>query len=70
VRPQVEQWDRSGRPPFTDLQELVEWCRKRLLVPAARTAELADLLAPDVVEEDGWLTLGGEQGVVTLWWEV
>ena len=70
VGPQVERWNGPARLPFADLQELVEWYRKRLLVPAARTTELADLLAPDIVEEDGWLSLGGEQGVVTLWWEV
>jgi hypothetical protein len=51
-----------------DLQELVELYRRRLLVPVERSAELADLLAPYVVEERGWLRLGAEQGVVTLWW--
>lgn len=70
VQPEVERWIGPARMRFADLQELVEFYRRRLLVPVARAAGLADLLAPDVVEQDGWLSLGGEQGVVTLWWAV
>jgi SAM-dependent methyltransferase len=68
ISPQVERWIAPARLRFADLQELVELYRRRLVVPLERSAELADLLAPDVVEEDGWLSLGGEGGLVTLWW--
>jgi SAM-dependent methyltransferase len=70
MEPEVEQWMSAGGMRFTDLPELVDFYGRRLLVPAARTAEVADLLAPDVVERDGWLSLGGEQVAVTLWWRV
>jgi SAM-dependent methyltransferase len=70
VSPEVEHWIGSARMRFADLQELVEFYRRRLLVPASRAAELIDRLAPDIVEEDGWLSLGGEQGAVTMWWRV
>ena len=70
VAPEVERWISPARMRFADLQELVEFYRRRLLVPVGRTAELADRLAPDVVEQDGWLSLGGDQGVVTVWWRV
>lgn len=70
VRPEVEGWVGRARMHFADLQELVELYRRRLLVPAERAGELADLLAHDIVEEDGWLSLGGEQVAVTMWWRV
>lgn len=70
VRPQVEHRVGPVRWPFADLQELVEFYRRRLLVPAERAAELADRLAPDIVEQDGWLSLGGEAGTVTMWWQI
>ena len=70
VKPEVERWIGPARMPFADLQELVGFYCRRLLAPAARAAEVADLLAPDVVERDGWLSLGGEQVAVTLWWQV
>ncbi|HSQ36278.1 MAG TPA: class I SAM-dependent methyltransferase, partial [Acidimicrobiia bacterium] len=53
VVPQVERWVGPARLRFADLQELVELYRRRLLVPIERTAELTDLLAPDIVEKDG-----------------
>ncbi|MBN2113214.1 MAG: class I SAM-dependent methyltransferase [Acidimicrobiia bacterium] len=68
VTPEAEHWIGGDRMRFADLQELVEFYRRRLLVPVARTAELADRLVPDIVEQDGWLSLGSEQGAVTLWW--
>jgi len=70
VEPEVERWIGPGRTQFSDLPELVEFYRRRLLVPVTRATEVADLLAPDVVERDGWLSLGGEQVAVTLWWAV
>jgi len=70
VGPHGERWADRPRLRFADLQELVELYRRRLLVPIERTAELTELLAPDVVEEDGWLSLGHDAGVVTVWWPV
>ena len=70
VGPQVERWANRSRLHFADLQELVDLYRRRLLVPIERTAELTDLLAPDIVEKDGWLSLGHDAGVVTVWWPV
>ena len=69
AHPHVERWVSATRLPFADLQELVEFYRRRLLVPVERAGELADLLAPNVVEQDGWLSLGGEATTLTLWWE-
>lgn len=70
VEPEVERWISPARMRFADVQELVGFYCRRLLAPAARAAEVADLLAPDVVERDGWFSLGGEQVAVTLWWRV
>ena len=70
LRPRVERWEGRGRLRFADLQEMVELYRRRLLVPVQRAGQVADLLAPDVVEEGGWLSLGGDAGVVTVWWRV
>jgi SAM-dependent methyltransferase len=70
VRPQVERWEGRGRLRFADLQELVDLYRRRLVVPVERAGEVAELLAPDVVEEEGWLSLRDDHGVVTVWWAV
>jgi len=70
VSARVEAWEGRAGLRSADLQELVELYRRRLLVPVARSAELADLLAPDIVEKDGWLSLGPDAGVVTVWWPV
>ncbi len=60
MSPQMERWVGPARMRFADLQELVEFYRRWLVVPVERVAELADRLAPDiVVEQDGWLSLGG-----------
>lgn len=68
VSPQAERWTGRRRLRFADLQELVDLYRRRLLIPVERAAEVADLLAPDIVEEDGWLSLRDDHGVVTAWW--
>jgi len=69
ARPHVERWISAARLPFADLQGMVEFYRRRLLLPVERARELADLLAPDIRETDGWLSLGGETTVLTVWWE-
>jgi SAM-dependent methyltransferase len=68
VTPEAEHWIGPPGPRFADLAELVDFYRRRLLVPVSRAAELADRLAPDIVEQEGWLSLGGERGIVTMWW--
>lgn len=68
LSPQVERWSGPGRLRFADLQELVDLCRRRLLVPVERSAELVGLLSPDIVEEGGWLGLRDDPRVVTVWW--
>lgn len=70
LSPHVERWSRPPRLRFADLQELVDLCRRRLLVPVERSAELAALLAPNIVEEGGWLSVRDDPGVVTVWWPV
>jgi len=62
--------ERPWPAALADLQELVDLCRRRLLVPVERSAELAALLAPEIVEEGGWLSLRDDPGVVTVWWPV
>jgi 2-polyprenyl-3-methyl-5-hydroxy-6-metoxy-1,4-benzoquinol methylase len=66
--PEAEQWERTTSIRFADLQELLDHYRRRLVLPEERTGELADLLAPDIQEDDGWLTLAGDRRQVTLWW--
>lgn len=68
ISPRVERWAGRRRLRFADLSEMVDLYRRRLLVPVERSREVARLLAPDVVEEDGWLRLRDDPGVVTLWW--
>jgi len=70
VSPQMERWSGPGRLRFADLQELVDLYRRRLLVPVERSAELAVLLAPDIMEQGGWLSVRDDPGVVTVWWPV
>ena len=55
---------------FADMQELLTFYRRRLLVPPLRSMEAAALLEPDARStEDGWLVLGpAEREVVTVWW--
>jgi len=67
--PEIRRWQRPVRTRFADLQELLDLYRRRLVLPVERSDELLDLLAPDVVEEDGWLSLGtGHREQATLWW--
>ncbi len=69
VTPQLERWSRPGGLRFAGRAELVDFFRRRLVLPAARAGELEALLEPDIAEEDGWLVLGGgERELVTMWW--
>jgi len=54
---------------FADLQELLDLYRRRLVLPAERSGELADLLEPEIRDEGGWLTVGApERPSCTVWW--
>ena len=68
--PHQEHWTTPTGLRFADMQELLTFYRRRLLVPPVRSMEAAALLEPDVRHtEDGWLVLGpSEREVVTVWW--
>ena len=69
ITPNRVDWNRGGVHRFADLQELIAYYGRRLLVPAERAEELMQVLSPDVQEEDGWLVLGDPvRPSVTLWW--
>ena len=70
VEPEIEKWARPSMR-FADMQELLAFHQRRLVVPPARVADLADLLAPDVIESGGWLTLGDPIRVAcTVHWPI
>lgn len=70
VDPVVERWERPGGTWFESWDEIVEVYRRRLVVPAARIAELRPLLEPDVAIVDGRMTLGDSvRRLATVWWE-
>ena len=68
--PERRWWVEAPSVRFADLQELLAFYRRRLLVPPERSLEAAALLEPDVHKlDDGWLILGDpEREVVALWW--
>jgi hypothetical protein len=70
VEPAVRWWSAPAMPRFEDMSGLMDFYRRRLLVPADRSVEAAGYLEPDVEETgDGWLVLGpAEREVVTIWW--
>ena len=71
VVPRQQRWTTSTGLRFADMQELLTFYRRRLLVPPVRSMEAAALLEPDIRRTaDGWLVLGSaEREVVTVWWE-
>ena len=70
ITPRQEHWSTATGLRFADMQELLTFYRRRLLVPPRRSIEAAALLEPDVRHtEDGWLVLGAvDREVVTVWW--
>ncbi|MEX1207920.1 MAG: class I SAM-dependent methyltransferase [Acidimicrobiia bacterium] len=70
VAPEVEWRTVPAAFRFADTQELLEFYRRRLLVPPARSLEAAAILEPDIHRlDDGWLVLGApEREVVTVRW--
>jgi SAM-dependent methyltransferase len=70
IEPERRHWSSGPAFRFADLQELLAFYRRRLLVPPARSLEAAALLEPDVHRlDDGWLVLGEpEREVVAVWW--
>ena len=70
VTPEVQWWTATPAFRFADTQELLEFYRRRLLVPPARSLEAAALIEPDIHHlDDGWLVLGDpEREVAGVWW--
>lgn len=70
VIPHQQRWATPTGLRFADMQELLTFYRRRLLVPPVRSMEAAALLEPDVRRtDDGWLVLGPvEREAVTVWW--
>ena len=70
VAPTLREWTAPGGLRFSSVDELVDYQRRRLVLPRERTAELERLLTADIVPEGEWFLLGPvERTVVTLWWE-
>ncbi len=69
VVPTLRKWTGSGRLRFASIDELVEYQRRRLVLPRERTAELEQLLTADIVPDGEMFMLGPDEStLVTLWW--
>jgi len=61
---------RRAHGGFPDRGDAVAWIRRRLCLDASRDAEVAAALGDRLREEDGfWSASGGDEPVVTLWWD-
>ncbi len=70
VAPTRREWSGPGSLRFSSFDELVEYQRRRLVLPRERTAELERLLQTDIVRDGEWFLLGpAERTLVTLSWE-
>ena len=67
ARPAREDWTSPPSGGFARTEDLVAWIRRRLCLPASRDPEVAEALAPSIVEHDG-LASFDSRDVVTLWW--
>lgn len=67
VAPSRQDWTTELSGGFARREDLVAWIRRRLCLPAERDPEVAEALAPDVVEHDGLFSFGPRE-VATLWW--
>jgi SAM-dependent methyltransferase len=68
VVPEVDRWERPSDLWHESEEELLEFYRRRLVLPIERRAELARLLAPDIVEVDGRFVVGDVRPFATMWW--
>lgn len=70
ITPERRYWSTASGHRFADLQELLAYYGRRLLVPAERSLDAAALLERDITRTgDGWLVLGSpEREMFTLWW--
>jgi hypothetical protein len=67
--PQVIRWESERPLCFADLDEALALYRRRLALPASRTAELEALLAPRMRRVDGGLTVDeGPRRAASVWW--
>jgi SAM-dependent methyltransferase len=70
VAPTRREWTGPGSLRFSSIDELVDYQRRRLVLPLERTSELERLLTADIVRDGEWFLLGpAERPLVTLWWE-
>jgi SAM-dependent methyltransferase len=69
--PQAERWDAGDGFRFSDLDELLAFYRRRLVLPVGRTDELLALIGDRIREVDGRFTAGEDRRQkVTVWWGV
>ncbi|MCB2222578.1 MAG: class I SAM-dependent methyltransferase [Actinobacteria bacterium] len=67
--PEVERWEAARPLWFADEPEMLAFYRRRLVLPADRTPELAALLAPRVRRFGGGVTLDDRpRQTATVWW--
>ncbi len=67
--PQVTRWRRGAGLRFADRGELVDFFRRRLVLPVERVGELEVLLEPDIADDGDWLVLGADdRELATMWW--
>jgi SAM-dependent methyltransferase len=65
----LERWTGRRTTRFLDRDELLEFFRRRLVLPTERFGELEDLLAPFITGDGGRFVLDlGEPEIVTAWW--
>ena len=70
LTPEMRVWSSLAPLRFHEMGDLLDFYRRRLLVPSSHSIEAGAMLEADVHETDeGWLTLGPpERDTVTLWW--
>jgi SAM-dependent methyltransferase len=70
IRPGHEAWRRPGGRDYASFDEMVDVTRRRLCLPPARAAEVADALADAGIDPQDPEDLGSSgRDVVTLWWD-
>jgi SAM-dependent methyltransferase len=70
LSPQAVTWEAPAAGwsgPFAQ-QDLVAWVRRRLCLPPERDGEIAAVLGPRIVQQNGGVSLP-PRPVVTVWWD-
>lgn len=70
IKPEIARWDSAaqGWSGPSAYEDLVAWTRRRLCLPPERDREIAAILRPQVITQDGGVNLP-PRPVVTLWWD-